>query len=275
MSKNLSLPRDSEHREWEARLDKVARGVDGWSARVASPEPIDQKSSLGADSLPGLDVAESVWYSMCVAWEHLAFAMGAMRATGTLYPSAYVTVARTALLAAVNAVWVLSPSSRLERRRRAIRLRADDLRNQRTAIEEFPAPDKEEESARDELLVLIADRQDTLQGAATAIGVVEDVRKMKMDQTQVMSRVEEHLRSADADGTMFLREMWRLASAAAHAQFHYGAARAELQGEAEQYGSAVAHFRGELSRDTGPAIAAAAFVLNEAFRLYDLRRVPH
>lgn len=201
--------------------------------------------------------------------------MGAMRETGTLYPSAYVTVARTSLLAAANAVWVLSPTSRLERRKRAIRLRADDLRNQRTAIKEFPAPDQEAESARDELLRLITDRQDTLRGAATALGIVEDVRKMKMDQTQVMSRVEEHLRSTDVDEAMFLRDMWRLASAAAHAQFHYGAARAELQGETAQYGSAVAQLRGELSRDTGPAIAAATLVLNEAFRLYDLRRVPH
>ena len=67
-----------------------------------SPEP---GSSLAADSVAGLSVENPVWYSMCISSEHLDFAIDAMRATSTMYPTAYMTVARTAFVAAVNAVW--------------------------------------------------------------------------------------------------------------------------------------------------------------------------
>lgn len=84
-------------------------------------------SSLAADRVEGLDVESTVWYLMCVAAEHLGFAFDSIKATGCMYPSAYTTVARTALIGAANALWVLTGSSRAERRIRALRVRANDV----------------------------------------------------------------------------------------------------------------------------------------------------
>ncbi|MCT1477595.1 hypothetical protein [Microbacterium sp. p3-SID336] len=101
---------------WPLRLGRMSTAVEAWRRRAENPESPESGSSLAADSVNGLNVENPIWYSMCIASEPLDFAIDAMRATSTMYPTAYMTVARTAFVAAVNAVWVLAPQSRQERR---------------------------------------------------------------------------------------------------------------------------------------------------------------
>lgn len=218
--------------------------------------------------------------SMCISSEHLDFAIDAMRAKSTMYPTAYMTVARTAFVAAVNSVWVLAPSSRQVRRVRALRLRADDLRVQVTSFREMRVSEGKPGKARTGLLEQLRVRQAGLQRVATTLGVKESVAKMKFNQTEAIDWVAEHLHGVDDDLLIgATQSIWRSGSAAAHAQYHFGVMRVDRNEVVrEESGGQIMRLRGDLDRDVGPALAAAAMTLNEAFRLYDLRALkarPH
>lgn len=270
-------PQRPEVSEWLRRLDRISDVVDAWRKRAENPTLPEPGSSLAADSIDGLSVDIPVWYSMCISSEHLDFAIDAMRATSTMYPTAYMTVARTAFVAAVNAVWVLAPPTRQERRERALRLRADDLRIQVTSFRDMQIPEGKPEKARTALLEQLHDRQANLQRVATALGVQEDVTKIRFNQTRAINWVAQHMHGVDDDLlTGATQAIWRSGSAAAHAQYHFGVMRLDRNEVVrEESGGSIVRLRGDLDNDVGPAIAAATMTLNEAFRLYDLRSVAH
>lgn len=263
----------AEDSGWLERLGRISLVVESWRTRAENPTSPEPGSSLAADSMEGLNVENPVWYSMCISSEHLDFAIDAMRATSTMYPTAYMTVARTAFAAAVNAVWVLAPSSRQERRLRALRLRADDLRAQVTSFRDMRMSEGKATEARTGLLEQLRVRQTGLQRVATALGVEEDVTKMKFNQTKAIDWVAEHMHGVDDDLLIGATQaIWRSGSAAAHAQYHFGIMRVD-QNEVvrEEGGGQTMRLRGDLDSDVGPALAAATMTLSEAFRLYDLR----
>lgn len=270
-------PESTEGNEWLMRLDRISQAVDAWRRRAENPMSSEPGSSLAADSVDGLSVENPVWYSMCISSEHLDFAIDAMRATSTMYPTAYMTVARTAFVAAVNAVWILAPPTRQERRERALRLRADDLRVQITSFRDMQIPEGKPEEARTGLLGQLRERQANLQKVATALGVQEDVTKMRFHQTGAIDWVAQHMHGVDDDLLIGATQaIWRSGSAAAHAQYHFGIMRLDRNELIrEESGGSIVRLRGDLVNDVGPAIAAATMTLSEAFRLYDLRRVVH
>lgn len=260
--------------EWLGRLERMSEAVTAWRQRATDPVPPQPGSSLAGDALDGLPIESAIWYSMSISSEHLDFAISSMRATSTMYPTAYMTVARTAVVAAVNAVWLLAPPSRTERRRRALRLRADELRVQVTSYQDMNVPRGDPLNARDALLERLRSAQDALQAVAAVLSIAEDVRKIRFNQTAAIDWVAQHMHGAGNDlliGAM--QSIWRAGSAAAHAQVHFGTARVdrnEVSTDAD--GRSILRLRGDLDLDVGPALAGATLTLSEAFRLYDLRR---
>ena len=267
----------AEDNEWLRRLDRISLAVDAWRKRAENPTSPEHGSSLAADSMEGLSVENPIWYSMCISSEHLDFAIDAMRATSTMYPTAYMTVARTAFVAAVNAVWMLAPSARQERRERALKLRADDLRVQVTSFRDMKIPDGKPQEARADLLDQLRERQASLQSVAKSLSMTEDVTKIRFNQTKAIDWVAEHMHGVDDDLLIgATQSVWRSGSAAAHAQYHFGIMRVDRNETVRDAGGgSVVRLRGDLDSDVGPALAAAAMTLSEAFRLYDLRRVSH
>ncbi|HRP99120.1 MAG TPA: hypothetical protein PK781_01520 [Terrimesophilobacter sp.] len=261
--------------DWQRRLGRMAFAIEAWRKRAEAPQAPESGSSLAADALDGLNVESLSWYSMCVSSEHLEFAIDAMRATSTLYPTAYMTVARTAFVAAVNAVWVLAPPSRQMRRERALRLRADDLRAQLTSFRDMVLPDGKPDQARAQLLARLRQRQVQLQAVASKLDVPEDVGKMRFNQTEAIDWVAQHMHDEQilVGAT---QSIWRSGSAAAHAQYHFALMRLDRNEAASNGdGSSLMKLRGDLENDVGPALAAGTLTLSEAFRLYDLRRTNH
>lgn len=268
-------PQQAGENEWSHRLGRMSLVVNAWRERAENPVPLEPGSSLSADAVEGLSIESPVWYSMCISSEHLDFALDAMRATSTMYPTAYMTVARTAFVAAVNAVWVLAPAKRQERRVRALRLRADDLRMQVTSFRDMRIPDGKPDAARVGLLNELQAKQAALQSVAGKLSVSEDVTKMRFNQTDAIDWVATHMHGVDDDLLIGATQaIWRSGSAAAHAQYHFGVLRAG-QNEVirDEAGGQILRLRGSLETDVGPALAGATMTLNEAFRLYDLRRV--
>jgi hypothetical protein len=262
--------------EWLPRLDRISVAVDAWRERTKNPVAPEPGSSLAADEIDGLSVESPIWYSMCISAEHLEFALNAMRATSTMYPTAYLTVTRTAFIAAVNAVWVLAPNRQL-RRERALRLRADDLRAQIAGLRSMKVPEGKPEQARVGVLEQLLERHTSLQAVGTKLGVSESVAGMKFNQTAAIDWVAEHMHGVEDDLLVGATQaVWRSGSAAAHAQYHFGIMRMDRNEVIdEDAASHVVRLRGDLDSDVGPAVAAAAMTLSEAFRLYDLRRVRH
>lgn len=270
-------PHRSESSEWLQRIERISGVVAAWRRRAEDPSGSEPGSSLAADSVEGLSIENPVWYSMCVSSEHLEFAIDAMRATSTMYPTAYLTVARTAFVAAVNAVWVLAPTSRQQRRERALTLRADELRVQVTSFRDMRIPDGKPEGARAGLLEQLRARQASLQAAASVLGSREDVTKVRFNQTKAIDWVAEYMHGVDDDLLIGATQaIWRSGSAAAHAQYHFGILRMSRNEIVRDVpNGSIMRLRGDLENDVGPALVAATLTLNEAFRLYDLRRISH
>lgn len=224
--------------------------------------------------MDGLDVEAVVWYLMCISVEHVDFAITALVKVG-LVPTAYMSVVRTVYMAGVNALWVLMGKTRRERRLRALRLAAEDLKVQVAAINDFTTVE-DTKAAKDQASQDLRARQDALQVIAEELGSTEDVLKMKVDQTGNVATIisESDDTKKDVDFANGLRHIWRSGSAAAHAQHHYGHSRIGRDNVVGMEGGKhVVMLTGDLAKDVGPAIAGAVLTLGRVFELYDAGRV--
>ncbi|MFD7859787.1 hypothetical protein ACFV6B_36725 [Streptomyces microflavus] len=150
--------------DWETRLSNMHGVVEQWMQRTSGehePEGPEPGSSLAADDrlFPHYPVSSAVWHGLLTAVEHLSFFHTALATSRTMYPAAYFTVLRTALLGSAQAVWVLEPASRAERQKRALTVAATDAREQRKVIAALPARSAAE---RAEQQTLIGKQQDIL-----------------------------------------------------------------------------------------------------------------
>jgi hypothetical protein len=95
-----------EHAAWERRLGRIADAASQWQQTMSrEPPTVEPGSDLAGDDaeFAGLSVSNLVGYSLAAATEHLDFTLSVMKQTSTLYPTAYLTVLRTSLLAASHA----------------------------------------------------------------------------------------------------------------------------------------------------------------------------
>lgn len=243
-----------------------------WDQRIKNPMLPQPGSQLSQDNMENLDVEGTIWYQLCVSVEHLNFALDAMYKTRTVYPTAYMTVLRTAYLASVNALWILSGTGRTDRRLRTLRFIAEDTRVHIQAVRELEASE-ELKSAKQAQLNGLFKQQADLQSVAKELGSTEEVRNMKVNQTSNVAEVAEHFCNSDSskDLTEAIRFIWRDGSAAAHGQYHFGLSRVKAheinQGER---GARVARLFGDFSRDVGPAFAGIRLILEKSFELYDV-----
>lgn len=254
------------------RLGRMADAAASMQERTRTATAPAPGSSLAADRVEGLDVDGTVWYLMCVAAEHLDFALDSIKATGCMYPSAYTTVARTALIGASNALWVLTGSSRAERRIRALRVRANDVNDQIKAARELPILDDAQGETHAEYMSRLEKARANLERVGTSLGSTTPISSMGVNQTQVVKFVADRY----DDDELFaagLKYLWRSGSAAAHAQFHYAMSRLDYGDLSDQGdGFRMARFGGDVDRDLVPSLAGPLLVLQEAFKYYDLRR---
>lgn len=265
--------KDPEYAAWERRLGAIAEAAKAWREITRRPPHTGEGGELWGDNLPDLHVSGLAWFKIVIATEHLEFFVDSARETSTLYPTAYLSVLRTALLAASHAVWVLAPAERQERRKRALRAEADDVRSQAAMIRSPWGLTARQVQVQQHDLEKIAERQRRLTVVAKGLGVEEDVAKIKLDNTAAITWAARHLHtepdSIVASGTQLL---WRTGSAVVHAQRSHALLRLHRNEKVSNgEGRAVFHVRGDLVNDVGPAAAAATFMLSEAFRLWDLR----
>lgn len=263
---------DQSHESWEQRVTRMAETTDHWSRRTNDAPPIAPGSALGGDDHPGLHVSGIAWYAIGVAVEHLEFTFSAMRATGTLYPTAQMTALRTALLTGSQAVWVLAPKLRATRRAHAMRLQMQDLRDQLAMVHGLSALDASQAALRAETEANLTQRQEDRKDIVAELALPSSAIA-KLNNTDVIAEAS---RFVHPEGDQTLNSgvslLWRMGSAAAHGQRSYAVARASRNERRTDGRDTIVELRGDLVGDIGPSAAAAVLTVSEAFRLFDLRR---
>ncbi|AEX84380.1 hypothetical protein CIP100275_00034 [Corynebacterium diphtheriae] len=259
--------------EWIARIEGVIPIVESLRERTKSVQAISSRSSLRADAFADIDVEAAVWYQLAVSVEHLAFVVDALTKTGTLYPSVYMTVLRTAFVSAVNAKWQLV-GDRNTRRKRCLVLKAEGLQKALQACRDYPDTDDLAMLARQENENDFNDKLMWLQSQADSAELRINVLKCKFNQTKVIKEVVENSFASAEDSYMrlVLLRIWRNGSAAAHALSQFALGRTVIQEEPENNRPAVGALVADVEHDIGPAFLGTFMILKTAFDLYDLRR---
>lgn len=268
--------RTDEYQAWEARLGRISEAATQWQELFkGAPATIESGSDLAGDdaTFPVLSISNLVGYSLAAATEHLDFTLTVMKQTGTLYPTAYLTVLRTSLLAASHAAWMLTPAERSERQLRALQFLADDVRTQLVMVREAFVPTDAARTAKDRMISLLLERQAQLQPIADALRPGLQVDKCRVNNTSIIESVAQaaHDESLVQGG---VNHIWRSGSAAAHGSRGFATMRLNQNSIVEhRTGSKYSLLRGDLVNDIGPAAAAATLALSFAFTIFDRRRV--
>lgn len=207
------------------RLSRAFDAVENWRDMTSSaPLRCRPGSVLREDDRanPPYPVSVPAWIAIVQSVEHLNAIRLLFQGTGALFPSAYFSMARPALLGACRAVWILSPAQREERQRRAwlcrkeeadgvIAMTSDIVTNQRfnelpNAKELRSTAEKSKASAKvidDALIALLKSRESTT----------------RINLTKMVEQAARHVFGAHPDpflesGVLF---NWRTSSGDAHA----------------------------------------------------------
>ena len=264
-----------EHAAWEARLGQFADDASQWQKTMSGePAKTQPGSDLAGDDagFASLNVSSLVGYSLATATEHLDFTLAVMKQTSTLYPTAYLTVLRTALLTASHAAWILAPAERAERQANALELLADDIRTELAMVKAAITTTDSARSAKEKMIETLVARQAELQPIADILKPGLQIPKCRINNTNIIESVAQstHDKKLVVGG---VNMVWRNGSAAAHGARSFAIMRLHqneiVEGES---GTKYSKLQGDLVNDVGPAAAAATLALSFAFTMHDIRR---
>ncbi|MBN6039982.1 hypothetical protein [Amycolatopsis sp. 195334CR] len=265
--------------EAERRLEKLFIAVTAWASRIRKPPPVAAPgSSLAADdqAFPCMPASTIAYNGLAVAVEHLDYFRTSFQATGHIYPAANYTVLRSALMGAAQAVWVLAPRPRHERIGHALDIAVDSYNQQRNLVEAATGLSADQQVVTDQVLTTLETRLVEAAVVATALGRdATKIRKWKLSMTRVITDavgLANPDNTADASairaGTALL---WR--SQSGHAHGTPGSMLSLIDhgsivdgGAGTLWATASTSLEGVVS-----AAGGAALLLNEAWKLYDLR----
>lgn len=266
--------------EADRRLEKLFTAVAAWASRIeAPPLAASSRSSLAADdqAFPSLPASAIAYNGLVTAVEHLDYFRTALQANGRIYPAANYTVLRSALMGAAQAVWVLAPQARKERVGHALEIAVDNYNQQRKLVAAATAMTVEQQAVADRVIAALDARLDEAAVLATSLGKnPANIRKWKLDMTRAITEAVELANPVGTDDAAVIRSgtglLWRSQSGHAH-----GTPGSRLS--LISHDSVVDDGNGTLWAATSTsfeqivtATGAATLLLNEAWRLYDLRR---
>ncbi|TSE15015.1 hypothetical protein B1A87_002870 [Arthrobacter sp. KBS0703] len=269
---------DESESLWLGRLDRCLDAARSWEKRLAAPDPVTPGSSLAGDDkgLVTAPVRTAAWSGLLSAVDHLGLMADLARDELNMRPTSLFTPTRAALLGASQAVWVLS-GNRVTRRARALAIAEDERSQHRTFLRDYTNDAYANANFSKEFM----DEMNGLTDGLTAeVSRIRDLRKSlpKIDATAttMMQEAAAHLTAGGSPDDHWMRFAlayeWRVASAAAHGRAWPLAVRKTekaktANGEPHSFTTTI----DELVR----AVGAATMMTSEAWRLWDLRRVPH
>lgn len=200
---------ESERAALTQMLD-TATDLDRWRLRAHRVEEPERGSDLAIDDeiFPLMAMSQLARLSLILSGEHLRLALDAMKAK-QLYPSSHFTVLRGALVGASQAVWILGPEDRGQRRERALTV-VTEMYAQMDKYYGFLAGtrlDGTDRASLDDQRAWLSERQTGV--AATRTG------RASLNLTHVIGAASDHAFPNGASRET-VRRLWREMSADAH-----------------------------------------------------------
>ena len=193
-----------------AQMFDTAPDLDRWRLRAHRVEEPDRGSDLAIDDeiFPHMAISQLARMSLVLAGEHLRLALDAIKAK-QLYPSSHFTVLRGALVGASQAVWILGPADRGQRRERALMV-LTEMYAQMDKYYRFLAGTRLDGADRASL----EDQRSWLSERQTGVAAIRTGRE-SLNLTQVIGAASDHAFANDATREA-VRRLWREMSADAH-----------------------------------------------------------
>lgn len=261
----------------EAWIKNVQTAIDlvrSWESRTRTdPGRVERRSQLADDDSGelGLLVSTLAWHGLQSSVDHLAQIADIMAARVIpIRPYAPFTLARAALLAAGQTVWLLSGTTREERIERAVQIYVDDWENNRQYQQDLKDdPFLQAELSPDEVAIINA-RIDDLD---LRLAAARRTNPGRTTQTRMLKEAARWVTQSEEDGWLrvALGREWRLGSAAAHSRkwsLNVRSGASFGTGEDADVGSVST-----TADEFGTSIIAATLMAREGFRLWDASRL--
>lgn len=265
---------------WDKRLGKIKRALDHWRERVKSPETVNSGSSLARDDRvhPELPCSQLAWSGLIMGVEHLDASISLIDHQTDrgqpIFPIATYTVLRGALLGSSQAALLLCTGPRAKRINYALRIAREEYRQVVTFRSETVSHAAVSESERQTLI-----DDDYLGWAQNGIrridALLQEMGGSKgklLDTDLIREAAKVVFRGDDADLLrLALSVEWRLGSGSSHGRLLMNMHRPQ---EATQDDDGQTLYFGTSKAKVTQQIATVSLVLNEAWRMWDLRKSP-
>ena len=276
----MATPSEPDQLTTTQRLAQIAAQTEHWRTMTGQLRMVEPGSSLAADDqiLPLLPPSYLIWHGIGHAVDHLGMSMNALIETNTSFPLAPQTLARSGMVGAAHALWILDGPDRAERQLRALRMAHEEFRNERTAYREIV----QIEGPNSGFASLVAVRDEWITrtiAAGATIGKTEDQVTQRPEDTALIDSVikrYEHVKPPEEGGSLVgaYRLIWRMHSGVTHGfrwPVMYRTVITQVLSDSEAAGGLVINDEDQLMISA----IAMGLLIARAFELYDLRRMPH
>lgn len=262
----------------EQRLAQIAAKLDEWTEYVHQERPVLPNSSLASDDalFPLFPPSSLAWHGMSSAVDHLEIFMNAV-AGGKSHPLAPQTLARTGMVSAAHALWLLDGRDRPTRQKRGLQLAYFEFSEDHKAVRDIAKLPDADLAA---LQPYLDTREKWMERAITrgaGLGMSEG-QVTTLNDTDLLDHVCRDIahREPDLDDIVgMVRVLWRLYSGSAHGLRWPVMFRADLAnaGPADASGTTFAQATNDFS-DLTMAASGVAIFLARAINSFEIRRRP-
>lgn len=237
--------------------------------------PVEPHSSLARDdeAFPRYPASQLAWQGIGSAVDHLDMMISTLAATRTAFPFGYHTLARTGLIGAARAMWVLD-GTRPERTGRALRMAHEEYRQERASLGDTRKLFPHLATPCDERTAQLDHRMAEARAAGMPIGMTEDQVKSAPKDTEIIEHVAHRFALGEAEpdniAAAFILS-WRDGSGIAHAMLWPALRRSELIRE-EAPGRSHHKLTSGGIDEIAFAVGRVHLLTNKAMELFDRRR---
>lgn len=255
-----------------ARIQKAVTAVRQWASLIEVPHAPKPGSRLDRDDqvYPALPTSAITWYAITSAIDHLDLGADLLTADGVtvLRPNAFYSLTRSALLAAAQALWILSASPE-QRAIRSLLIVEDEAHNQRRYVRTYLNDRRMKDDVSAEMLDELHRNDDRLTERMRAVRTEIGKRghKGKFESTRMISDVALHMAPGDAWFQRAVMDQWQRGSAAAHSRMWTIHVRQHHTAPLPD-GGAIRSITSTVE-DIAQAYGAPTLILSEALNLWD------
>jgi hypothetical protein len=262
----------------EQRLLWTAERVKVWRTYIEQPHVVAPGSVQAEDDkiFSLLPPSHLIWHGIMHAVDHLDMFINALVENGKAFPLAPQTLARSGVVGAAHALWMLDEPDRAERQRRALRMASEEFRQERTALREIKNIGGAESAGVQQVIDTRTEWVARAVATGASLGLTAKDFEQRLNDTDIIDAVAKRYvatttGSAEHDLVTTYRMIWRTHSGTAHALRWPALHRTEILGRFAHGGAS-----GRVSAGGLPALSMSAsamtLLIGRAIDLYEEQR---